>query len=945
MDVRYQTFLKRITSRIDSKRVYIDEFHRLAWGADAGFYRLIPKIVILVSNEKEVIHILSEAVRQQIPVTFRAAGTSLSGQSITDSVLVVAGKDWEDYQISPDAEQITLQPGLTGERVNRLLKPYGKKFSPDPASVKSAMIGGIVMNNASGMSCGTHANSDKVIVSARIVFADGMVLDTGNMQSRSEFQRRKPGFISIIESLREQIVADKELTERIRRKYSIKNVMGLNLLPFIEWHDPFDIITHLMVGSEGTLAFLSQVTMRTQSERSCKASTMVYFQDIQSACRAVIALKKLIDPAGRTLVNSAELLDEKALSSVGEHVENGLTALLLETQADSENELSNNIAAIQDALQDGFAIKQSVSFTTKEEEYSQYWNIRSGVFPAVGGKRAPSTTSLIEDVAFHPDETLPEAITALQKLLHKHGYTDACIYGHALEGNFHFILNQSFQTSEEIARYERLMSDLKILIVDTYDGSLKAEHGTGRNMASFVKDEWGEKAWDIMTSVKRLFDPENLLNPGVIFNEDPLCHLKHLKPLPSVNPIIDKCIECGFCEVSCLSCGFTLSSRQRIVVYREIMRLQESREDPSRLSALKKQYRYHGLQTCAADGLCSMSCPMTINTGDLTHYLRGQEMLTNGVAHKVGHFSARHLSGLKSALRGVLWTANVAHSVLGTRIMTGITATIHRISGIPLWTPAMPKPYRQPDEKLLPKQEAEAGNKVVYFPSCLNQTMGVSHSASEKAPVVNEMISLLQKTGYEIIFPERMDALCCGTIWESKGMEDFADQKSTELEKALWVASQEGKYPVLCDQSPCLYRMRKTMSRIKLYEPVEFIHTFLIDRLQFTPVPYPISIHITCSMRKMGLEKTLIALAQLCAEKVMIPEEKTCCGFAGDKGFTHPEVNEYALRNLKKQVEEAHVKEGFCNSRTCEIGLSTHSGITYRSIVSLINGCTERKHA
>ena len=942
MDVKYQTFIERITARINPSKIYTDEFHRLAWGADASFYRLIPKIVILASNEEDVVHILSEATRQHIPITFRAAGTSLSGQSITDSVLVVAGKGWEDYQISPDAELITMQPGLTGERVNRILKPYGKRFSPDPASVKSAMIGGIIMNNASGMSCGTHANSDKMITSARIVFADGTVLDTGDTQSRAGFKQMKPGFISSIENLRDRIAADKELTATIRRKYSIKNVMGLNLLPFIEWKDPFDIITHLMVGSEGTLAFLSRVTLRTQSDSPYKASAMIYFPDIRSACQAVIALKKLTDPSGKCLVKSAELLDDKVFSAVGETTQAGLTALLLETKADAEDELSENITVIQQTLNNGYT-SDPVVFTAKEEEYSRYWNIRSGVFPAVGGNRAPATTSLIEDIAFHPGETLPEAITALQALLQKHGYADACIYGHALEGNFHFILNQSFQTPEEIARYEKLMNDLKILVVDTYDGSLKAEHGTGRNMASFVRAEWGEAAYDIMKSTKRLFDPDNLLNPGVIFNDDPDCHLKHLKPLPLANSIIDKCIECGFCEVNCLTCGFTLSSRQRIVVYREIVRLQKSGEDPSRLSDLKKQYRYQGLQTCAADGLCSMSCPMNINTGELTHYIRQQEMSSQHVAYKTGRLAARHLSGFKTGLRGLLRVANLTHRLLGTRIMTSITAAMHRFLAIPLWTPAMPKAYRQPDKKILPADNSSADCKVVYFPSCINQTMGVSHASQGKVPVVNDMISLLHKAGYEIIFPDGMSNLCCGTIWESKGMEEFADRKSAELEVALWKASREGEYPVVCDQSPCLYRMRKTMTRLKLYEPVEFIDTFLKERLTFTPVSYPISIHITCSMRKMGLDKTLTGLAQLCAETVVVPQETTCCGFAGDKGFTHPEVNKYALRNLKQQIKTEHVKEGYCNSSTCEIGLSTHSGITYGSIVSLVNSCTESR--
>ena len=206
------------------------------------------------------------------------------------------------------------------------------------------------------------------------------------------------------------------------------------------------------------------------------------------------------------------------------------------------------------------------------------------------------------------------------------------------------------------------------------------------------------------------------------------------------------------------------------------------------------------------------------------------------------------------------------------------------------------------------------------------------------------MVALLHKAGYEVIFPKNMEKLCCGTIWESKGMLDIADRKTRELEDALWEASEQGHYPVLCDQSPCLHRMRETIHRMKLYEPAEFIYTFLRDRLEFTPTDRPVALHITCSMRKMGLANTLIALARLCSTQVFVPEEVGCCGFAGDRGFTHPELNAYALRKLRPQIEERHIQIGYSNSRTCEIGLTTNAGIPYVSIAYLVDECTTPKN-
>lgn len=489
-------------------------------GNGRRFYRLIPQIVIRSEGEEEISRLLKLAGHHHLPVTFRAAGTSLSGQAISDSILIVAGKHWEQYSLSADHEEITLQPGIIGQRVNELLAPFGRKFAPDPASVKSAMVGGIVMNNASGMNCGTHANSDKVLLSARIILADGTVLDTGDAVSRAAFEVTHRDFLRRICTLRDEVRADEKLSERIHYKYSIKNVTGLNLLPFIRFDDPFDIIAHLMVGSEGTLAFLSQVTMKTEYDYPCKASAMLYFKTIKDACRAVVAMKKLTDNNGGWIVKGAELLDWKSLASVSDPIflkyrgeicssplpgiepgdETGLTAVLTETKACTDEELKRNIGAIEHCLSH-FRTYTPVRFTDKPEEYSQYWAIRSGIFPSVGGTRKPGTTCLIEDVAFHIED-LPEATAELQQLIARHGYEDACIYGHALEGNYHFILNQSFGSDAEVKRYEELMNDVKTLVVDKYDGSLKAEHGTGRNMAPFVRYEWGDSAYEVMKAVK-----------------------------------------------------------------------------------------------------------------------------------------------------------------------------------------------------------------------------------------------------------------------------------------------------------------------------------------------------------------------------------------------------------------------------------------------------------
>ena len=943
MTDKHSKFLSSIEAFVPAERIYTDYLRRLAWGTDAGFYRLVPQIVVRAKNEGEMVRIVEAAAQCGVPLTFRAAGTSLSGQSVSDSVLVVAGKNWENYEVLDEGRRIRLQPGVIGAKVSEVLKPYGYRFSPDPASVKSAMVGGIVMNNASGMNCGTHANSDKVLESMRIIFSDGSLLDTGSVRSCEVFNSTHFDFVAAIEALRDKVRANKPLAERIRKKYSIKNVVGLNLLPLLQYDNPFDIIAHLMVGSEGTLGFMSEVTMRSERDYEYKASAMLYFSTIDEACRAVVAMRPLCDGTGERIVHSAELLDSKSLASVADTTGENLTAVLTETKAHSQQELQQNIARIEECLQQ-FKLYVPAHFSADADVQAKYWAIRSGIFPSVGGSRELGTTCLIEDIAF-PIEHLPEATAELAELLDKHGYDDACIYGHALEGNYHFIINQSFSTDADVARYEQLMEDVAELVLDRYDGSLKAEHGTGRNMAPYVRREWGDEAFEVMREIKRLFDPNGIFNPGVIFNDDERCHLSNFKPLPITHPIVDRCIECGFCEVNCVSCGMTLSSRQRIVICREMARLRATGENTALLAELESGFKYLGEQSCAGDGLCSTSCPLKINMGEMTHYLRALTLPPHSAGYRVGEFAANHFAGVKSSLRPILSIANVAHRVLGDKAMGKVADIMHR-TGAPQWCESMPLAYSVPSsiKKAHSAQSVKADNplKVVYYPSCINQTMGPDHKHRSDAAQVEVMISLLERAGYEVIFPERMDSLCCGTIWESKGMSDIADRKVAELEEALWRASAEGRYPVLCDQSPCLHRMCEKIKRMKLYEPAEFILDYIAERLHFTPVEATVALHITCSMRRMGLADKIIALAKRCATNVVLPEGVGCCGFAGDKGFTQPELNAYALRKLRLAVEQSGATEGYSNSRTCEIGLTTHSGIEYRSIAYLVELATRR---
>lgn len=934
----YSLLFQKLSEKIVLERLVTDPLKTLAYGTDASFYRLIPKIVVQAHTEKEVIETLKITGKMKIPVTFRAAGTSLSGQAITDSVLIVASHKWKHYSILDNGNKIRLQPGIVGARANIFLSPYGKKIGPDPASINAAMIGGIAANNASGMCCGTAQNSYNTIADIRIVLYDGTLLDTADPTSVEQFKKAHPEIIQNIEKIRDSIKSDMVLYERIKRKFKIKNTTGYSLNAFVDYEEPIEIIKHLMIGSEGTLGFISDITYHTVIDFKHKACALLIYKTLEQACGAVPFLKK-------SPVSAVELLDRDSIRSVENDPEapeyfkslpETVGVLLVDIQGDNKEEIQEKESLVRKSVE-SIQVLQPYEFTSDPKEYNFNWKARKGLLASVGGLRKKGTTCLIEDVAF-PVPQLAEACVALKELFKKYEYKDAVLFGHALEGNLHLVFSQDFSDPKEVKRYADLMDELADIVVDKFDGSLKAEHGTGRNMAPFVEKEWGEAAYALMLQIKNTFDPYKLINPGVIINPDPHIHLENLKPLPVANDIIDKCMECGFCEPNCVSEGLTLSPRQRIVVSREIARLERSGKNAQRLKHFLEKSEYNVNETCATDGLCLLACPVSIDTGIYVKALRHEKI--SPFEEKSAHYIANHFQKISSSLKTILQLAHWGQNVMGDSLMNSFASGIRKLSfnKIPLWNRDMPFPNKKIENRTVNERKEL---KVVYYPSCINRTMGKSEKYSkEEVSLTQKTEELLIRAGYTVIYPENLNSLCCGMPFNSKGYTDVANPKSTQLEEALYKASEYGKYPVLYDMSPCFYMSHShfTQKDLHVYDPIRFMLKFVMPRLEVKNPKKMATIFPICSVKKSGLMEDLVKLTKLCAQDVNLIQTN-CCGFAGDRGFTHPELNRHGQRYLKEQIP-AGCTEGYSTSRTCEIGMEEYSDINFKSIFYLIDEVT-----
>lgn len=931
---------------LSPERVLARPIDLLARSVDASIYRLIPQAVVRPRDVAEVAALLAYARAHRRHLTFRTAGTSLSGQALSDDILVELGPMWRGLRILDGGARVWTQPGVIGGYINLRLAASARRLGPDPASIDAAMMGGIIANNSSGMCCGVAQNSYHTLETAVIVLADGTVVDTSRPGADERLAADRPDLHAALLALRDEVRADAALSARIRSRFAYKNTTGYSLHALLDHDAPAEIVTRLMVGSQGTLGFIAEATLRTVPDPPARATALLFFHDLREAGAAVAPLAGA-GAAALEIMDAASLRSQADERSYAFPIGDRTAALLAEFREADDAALEASVARASAAL-GAVKLLAPARFTRDRAEREHYWKLRKGLFPSVGGMRPSGTAVVIEDVVF-PVPRLAEAIADLRALFDRHGFGDAIVFGHARDGNLHFVFARDFADPGTVRSYAAFMRGLVELVVGKYDGALKAEHGSGRNMAPFVRDEWGDRAYGVMRRIKALLDPGGILNPDAVLSDDPEIHLKHLKPLPPISPLADRCIECGFCEPRCPSRDLTLTPRQRIVVHRELVRLAAvgTREAREWASSLRADFDYEGIATCSVDSMCSTSCPVKIDTGALIKETRAAAHPP--AAQRIASVLARHFGATAGGARVGLRLASLAgRTGLGRRMLSGASRPLHRAlpsvipwvrndTHVPRAASALPAARRRP---------APGAPRVVYFPSCLTRILGPL-PGEDAMPTAEAMLGVLGRAGFEVVYPEDVGSLCCGMPFSSKAFFPAAREASGRAAGSLWKASREGADPVVTDASPCagaladyaVASLAEQGRRLAVYDFPAFWARHGLSRVgEGRRRPGLAVLHPTCTLMKTGGMPDLLRVAHAHSERVMVPAGAECCGFAGDRGFLVPELTASATAREAAEVIDSAGDAGlYSTCRTCEIGMSRAVGRPYRSLVHLVH--------
>ena len=863
--------------------VLCDDLSRTIYSSAACLFQVKPLGIVLPRDRDDVVQVVKYAAKNKIPLIPRGGGTSRVGNELGEGIIL----DFSRYMngmLEENAEEkwARVQPGMTQGGLNDLLKRYKLHFPIDPSTKEHCTFGGMIANNSSGPHAIKYGDTRDNVLSLEIVLPDGEIITTGPSVPGKISGRAGAIYRGVAD-----VLARYEQPLKDEKPFTIKNSSGYGLWRIL--NDNGMDLTPLLVGSEGTLGIITEAKVRLWPLPEKTLGGLVYFDDLAKVGKAVQKILEL-KPTMLEIIERRILdLARQQKAELRPYLPEGVEAMLfIEFEEKDEESLRGKFAGVEEAMKaETLALDMKVAKDKKD--MAMLGKVRQISGPILNKAKGPKRpVAFIEDAAVHPTR-LPRYIQGLREIFGKHG-VEAGIYGHAGDGNMHLMVFLDLRREEEVKKMLAITDEVYDLVL-SLKGTISGEHGDGRLRTFYTRRQY-PKLYPAFEEIKRIFDPDNLFNPGTIVGgeDNPLARdlkFKTRDEKAALSPILTReavqeassvCSGCGKCRSYCPIAMKVLDEaalgRAKATLIRGVL---NGTVDPKVLESPKFK---EVLDACVNCKRCLTECPSGADIPWLA--IMGRSYVVERDGEPFGQrvlASTRRLCQTSSLFAPL---ANLANSVgpfrKGLEAFVGLDARRR-----------LPKfPNRTMLKMVKGRPRKTSDKKVAFFVGCFT-------NFNEPKDDGLATIEILEKNGYEVILPELR---CCGIARLSTGaIDQVGDDIRYNLRKLSEFADKG--IPIVFSESSCALAVKMEYPKIvhteeaaKVAKSCVDIHEFLMKlhkkgelNLDFGRMDVKLGYHNPCHLRALGITREPVDLLALIPGVSVQAYSDQCCGISGTFGL------------------------------------------------------------
>ena len=920
-----------LRTRVEGE-VLFSPVDRILYSTAACIYQIEPLGAVRPRHEADVLAVLEYARRHRLPITPRGGGSGLTGGTLGRGIVLDLSKHFRQVRdIDPERGTVRVQPGVIQAELNRALRPHGVHFAPDPSSSNWCTVGGMVANNAGGSHTVGHGATRENHVSIRLALANGEVIDTApvgaaDLDAPVDTARRLArGVKEIAARGRAAIDRHQPTTRRNSSGYALREAVRGDVVD----------LGPLVCGSEGTLGIVLDATLRTVPIPKAKATALVLFDDLEKAGAAVVEVLKSRPAAVELLDRIFVEVVRQADPSLGATFPAGTEAILIvEVDGDEEREVRGRLDAIGAALVDRLRLATEVRKATRPEDTARGWAVRKAASPILSRREGKlRNTRFIEDAAVHP-ERMAEFVRSLRALLRRHGL-QAAIFGHAGDCNLHCnpLMNQ--RDPAHLDLMETIAAEFTDLVIGL-GGSLSGEHGDGRLRTPFLSRAYGPLV-ELFSEVKRLFDPEGILNPGIIVHDgasrltDGLRYGAEYARVATTTALdddvwqreIEKCHGCGACRHYCPVAVETGDEAATARAKGNLLRAAISGRVPA--GSIATDAFKQVMDLCVNCRLCHSECPTAIDIPGMAILAKEAYVRARGKRR-----ADRVLTASGPLLKMGTATAPIANAAMKAPLLRRLMEPITGLAA----ERRMPDFDPEPLQPRVPSVDPD-GDKVAYFHGCFGGYQDVEGEG-------RAAIQLLEALGCTVAVPPQE---CCGIAAITYGHLDDVRPAAARNVATFLDLLRRGYTPLysapscglaLVEDAP---RLLGTPQAEVLARHLRDVGDYVLERLEarpdlrarLQPVPLRLTYHNPCHFQARGMGDSVLRLLRLVPGVEVVPIVKDhCCGIAGTFGMKSCNFDQSMRmgRPLFESIGATGVPVVATGCGTCKIQIEQGSGLT-----------------